>query len=150
MFITVKYGEKEEALFNPNCKTLLLLENIKLRCNCTDDVDVDLSDHEGNVKHLLEAPARYANEVLKGREAFVLVKVEKNDDSQKPNYVPLLNDSEAIDAAFLARLSTKDSSGSGSAKGRKKRGSKDGSKDHKSNRGSGKTTPTLGRKSKQR
>ena len=39
-------------------------------------VDVDLSDHEGNVKHLLEAPAKYANEVLKGRESFVLVKVE--------------------------------------------------------------------------
>ena len=39
-------------------------------------MDVDLSDNEGNVKHLWEAPLRYANEVLKERETLVLVRVE--------------------------------------------------------------------------
>ncbi|KAK2554579.1 hypothetical protein P5673_023805 [Acropora cervicornis] len=37
MFITVKYGDHEEALFNPNCRTLHLLEDIKRRCNCPEN-----------------------------------------------------------------------------------------------------------------
>lgn len=148
MFITVKFGEKEEALFNPYCKTMLLLENIKQRCNCREE-EVDLSDNEGNIKHLSETPLRYASEVLRERESFVLIRVDKNDESHKPNYTPLLIDNEAIDAAFLARLSTKESTGSGSAKGKKKRGSKDGGGNaNKSSRSSGKTTPT--RKSSKR
>ncbi|XP_038065810.1 uncharacterized protein CXorf65 homolog [Patiria miniata] len=150
MFITVRFGEKEEALFNPNCRTLLLLENIKQRCNCAEDVDVDLSDNEGNVKHLLETPLRYANEVLKERETLVLVRVEKNEGNQKPHYVPLLNDVQAIDAAFMARLSTKENLGSGSAKGsRRKNAKKDGTSKSSSRAGAKSTTPT-GRKGSKR
>ncbi|XP_033109991.1 uncharacterized protein CXorf65 homolog isoform X2 [Anneissia japonica] len=144
MFITVRYGEREEALFNPNCKTMLLLENIRQRCRLGEDVEVDLADPEGNVKHLIDASLRYANEVLKDRETFVLIKVE-NDDSRKPSYIPLLNDNEFIDAAFLARLSTRDQSSNGSAKGSRKR--REGNKSNASKKPPKSTTPT-GRKGK--
>ncbi|XP_071958315.1 uncharacterized protein CXorf65 homolog [Antedon mediterranea] len=140
MFITVRYGEREEALFNPNCKTMLLLENIRHRCRLSEDVEVDLADPEGNVKHLIEASLRYANEVLKERETFVLIKVEKDDESRKPSYIPLLNDQEQIDAAFLARLSTREQSSSGSAKGSRKR--RDANKSNTSKRPPKSTTPT--------
>eukprot|EP00057_Strongylocentrotus_purpuratus_P003714 XP_003727204.1 PREDICTED: uncharacterized protein LOC100889490 isoform X2 [Strongylocentrotus purpuratus] len=151
MFITVKYGEKEEALFNPNCKTMLLLEDIKRRCRCSTDVEVDLSDREGNIKHLMESPQRYANEVLKERESFVLIKVEKNDESSKPHYIPLLNDIEAIDAAFLARLSTKENVDltSGKTTGKKKRNSDRGRDSQRGRTGAKSTTPTGRRKQSQ-
>ncbi|XP_071493362.1 uncharacterized protein CXorf65 homolog isoform X1 [Diadema antillarum] len=153
MFITVKYGEKEEALFNPYCKTMLLLEDIKKRCKCSTNVQVDLSDQEGNVKHLTDAPLRYANELLKERESFVLIRVEREDDNQKPQYTPLLNDDQAIDAAFLARLSTKDNLGLHSAKTnmRKKGRSSDRGRDSQRGRtGAKSTTPTGRRKSEKR
>ncbi|XP_054760461.2 uncharacterized protein CXorf65 homolog [Lytechinus pictus] len=153
MFITVKYGEKEEALFNPNCKTMLLLEDIKRRCKCSMGVEVDLSDQEGNIKHLSESPQRYANEVLKERESFVLIKVEKNDVSSKPHYIPLLNDNEAIDAAFLARLSTKEnlSLSSGKTTGKKKsnRNADRGRDSQRGRTGAKSTTPTGRRKQSQ-
>ena len=37
---------------------------------------LDLSDEEGGLKYLHESPARYAHKFLKGREVFVLVKIE--------------------------------------------------------------------------
>lgn len=37
---------------------------------------VDLSDEQGNVKNLIEHGRKYANDVLKPRGTFVLIKVE--------------------------------------------------------------------------
>ncbi|XP_006814985.2 uncharacterized protein LOC102806740 [Saccoglossus kowalevskii] len=112
---------------------MLLLENIKQRCHCAEDVEVDLSDNEGNVKYLnvAESLQKYANEILKERETFVLVRVERLDENSKPQYYPLLND-DTIDASFLAKLSSKDNAGSQSGK-RKKRGDKDGLKTSQAN-----------------
>ncbi|XP_032225871.1 uncharacterized protein CXorf65 homolog isoform X2 [Nematostella vectensis] len=77
MFITVKYGDSQEALFNPNCRTQNLLEDIKRRCLCDKDFVVDLSDELGNVKNLLDHTGNYATDLLKAREKFVLIRVEK-------------------------------------------------------------------------
>ncbi|XP_077990798.1 uncharacterized protein C22orf15-like [Glandiceps talaboti] len=122
MFITVRYGDAEEAIFNPYCRTMLLLENIKQRCRCGEDVEVDLSDNEGNIKYLHSAESlqKYANEILKEREILILVKVERNEDSNKPQYVPLLND-DTIDAAFLAKLSSRENNIASQSSKRKKR-----------------------------
>jgi len=76
MFITVKYGDHEEALFNPNCRTLHLLEDIKRRCNCPENVIIDLSDLRGAVKNLTEHQSSNASEFLNERETFILVQVE--------------------------------------------------------------------------
>ena len=39
-------------------------------------VTLDLSDEDGDIKNLHEFPTQYAHRFLKGREVFVLVKVE--------------------------------------------------------------------------
>ena len=39
-------------------------------------VTVDLSDEDGEIKNLNEFPTQYAHRFLKGREVFVLIKVE--------------------------------------------------------------------------
>ena len=39
-------------------------------------VTLDLSDEDGDIKNLHEFPTQYAHRFLKGREVFVLIKVE--------------------------------------------------------------------------
>ncbi|KAL5262508.1 hypothetical protein ACHWQZ_G008042 [Mnemiopsis leidyi] len=78
MFIKVLYGDNEEALFNPNCRTLLLLEHIKEKVGYQPEIDIDLSDENGFIVHLLRSPPlQYASDVLESRRTFILVKVSK-------------------------------------------------------------------------
>ncbi|KXJ24978.1 uncharacterized protein CXorf65 homolog isoform X1 [Exaiptasia diaphana] len=105
MFITVRYGDGEQTLFNPQCKISALLEDIKRRCKCTKDALVDLSDESGNLKFLVDHPLSYASEILKERESFVLIRIEKKSEDEGSSYTPLLNDISTITAAFLERLS---------------------------------------------
>ncbi|KAJ7392688.1 hypothetical protein OS493_010339 [Desmophyllum pertusum] len=105
MFITVRFGDGEESIFNPNCRTNILLEDIKRRCNCTKDVTVDLSDESGNLKYLANHPMSYATEILKERESFVLIRVEKKGETEGDSYTPMLNDLIIVTPEFLERLS---------------------------------------------
>ncbi|XP_073256270.1 uncharacterized protein CXorf65 homolog [Porites lutea] len=105
MFITVRFGDGEESIFNPNCRTDILLDDIKRRCNCTKDATVDLSDESGNLKFLVNHPLIYATELLKERESFVLIRVEKKGENEGDQYTPMLNDMITVTPAFLERLS---------------------------------------------
>jgi len=105
MFITVRFGDGEESIFNPNCRTNILLEDIKRRCNCTKDATVDLSDESGNLKYLADHPTTYATEILKARESFVLIRVEKKGETEGDSYTPMLNDVIIVTPQFLERLS---------------------------------------------
>jgi len=105
MFITVRYGDSEESIFNPNCRTDILLDDIKRRCNCTKDATVDLSDESGNLKYLVNHPLSYASEILKERESFVLIRVEKKGETEGDSYTPMLNDMITVTPEFLERLS---------------------------------------------
>ncbi|XP_073255421.1 uncharacterized protein CXorf65 homolog isoform X2 [Porites lutea] len=78
MFITVRYGDCQEALFNPNCMTKVLLEDIKKRCRRGREEIIDLSDESGNLKNLLEHKSEYATEILKARHSFILIRVDKH------------------------------------------------------------------------
>lgn len=105
MFITVRFGDGEESIFNPNCRTDILLDDIKRRCNCNKDATVDLCDESGNLKYLVNHPLSYATELLKEREAFVLIRVEKKGETEGDSYTPMLNDIITVTPAFLERLS---------------------------------------------
>lgn len=106
MFITVKYGDHEEALFNPNCRILHLLEDIRRRCNCPENVVIDLSDLRGAVKNLTDHQSSNASEFLNERETFILVRVEKNTTEGRdfPLYTPLLDDEDVLTTDFLESL----------------------------------------------
>lgn len=105
MFITVKYGDHEEALFNPNCRILHLLEDIKRRCNCAENAVIDLSDLQGAVKNLTDHQASNGSEFLNERETFILVRVEKNiEGGEFPLYTPLLDDEDVLTKDFLESL----------------------------------------------
>ncbi|XP_070578987.1 uncharacterized protein [Ptychodera flava] len=52
MFITVKYGDDKSEIFNPNCLNVILLHNIRERCDCDDEGDGD-GDEEKYTYHPL-------------------------------------------------------------------------------------------------
>ncbi|XP_053308088.1 uncharacterized protein CXorf65 homolog [Spea bombifrons] len=104
MFITVLYGDNEEALFNLNCKVQLLLESMKSCCHPESEGDVDLADESGQVKNLLDNQQLYASEILAERETYVLLAVTKTVGSTDAIFTPLLNDEGIVNPKFLAKL----------------------------------------------
>ncbi|CAH3105066.1 unnamed protein product [Porites lobata] len=110
MFITVRYGDCQEALFNPNCMTKVLLEDIKKRCRRGREEIIDLSDESGNLKNLLEHKSEYATEILKARHSFILIRVDKKEGDEISTYTPLLNDIKTITSTFLQHLTRPQSS----------------------------------------
>jgi len=106
MFIKVLYGDNEEALFNPNCRTLLLLEHIKETVGYQPEIDIDLSDENGFIVHLLRSPPlQYASDVLESRRTFILVKVSKNEDGTE-SVEPMLNNLRANRPNAFERLTS--------------------------------------------
>ncbi|XP_041377638.1 uncharacterized protein LOC121390008 [Gigantopelta aegis] len=102
-FIVVKYGDDQEALFNPWCSTQTLVDWIRRKCECPKDVVIDLVDLDGQVKNLSGSSEEYANELVTGRETYILIHVEKADNG--PNrYIPLLNNIEKINPELMIKL----------------------------------------------
>nr|XP_002120558.1 uncharacterized protein C22orf15-like [Ciona intestinalis] len=94
LFITVRYGENKEELFNPHCKSLLLLECIREKCRCGDEAILDLVDEAGNVSNISDKEnlTEYASQYLEGRRKYVLIKVIRstNVDTEPHKYESLL------------------------------------------------------------
>ncbi|XP_076442906.1 uncharacterized protein CXorf65 homolog [Babylonia areolata] len=88
MFVTVRYGENQTKIFNADCKNEILLENIKMQCDCPHNEAVEVSDEHGVVKNLRNFPTEYGSDFLKGRETLVLLTVQNGAD--KPVFTPLL------------------------------------------------------------
>jgi len=110
MFITVRFGDCQEALFNPNCMIKVLLEDIKKRCRRNREELIDLSDESGNLKNLLDHKTEYATDLLKARHSFILIRLEKKQGEDLFTYTPLLNDTRTITSTFLQHLTRPQSS----------------------------------------
>nr|XP_015192927.1 PREDICTED: uncharacterized protein CXorf65-like [Lepisosteus oculatus] len=123
MFITVLHGDNEQTLFNTDCKTITLLDSIKLRCHCASKAEVDLADESGQVRNLLQHRQRYASELLDEREEFILVSVSWPSGSHQPVYTPMLQDEDLLSSRFLAKLGSKGEPRTGGNKTRMKRAS---------------------------
>ncbi|CAH1790137.1 unnamed protein product [Owenia fusiformis] len=106
MFITVRFGDHQTAIFNPNCRTYNLLSHIKEKCECNTAVDIELCDPQGNVKFLRDIPDKSASDVLPKRENFILLQVEKTE-AGLVKYKPLIQDKDVLTDEFLKRLSKK-------------------------------------------
>ncbi|XP_071178686.1 uncharacterized protein CXorf65 homolog [Mytilus edulis] len=104
-FIIVKYGDGEEALFNPWCTSHTLMEWIRRKCRCDDDIIIDLVDLEGQVKNLSGRSKEYANEVVNGRETYILIRVERCHDG-KFLYTSLLNNLEEYNSDLMVKLNS--------------------------------------------
>ncbi|KAH9523792.1 hypothetical protein Btru_047041 [Bulinus truncatus] len=98
MFVTVRFGDDKEHIFNPYCRNDIFLKCIKLQCHCKPEDVIDVSDERGMIKYLRSHPNDYAKDYLKARECLVLLSISTNDerssdedDSIKPAaYRPLL------------------------------------------------------------
>ncbi|KAK3592655.1 hypothetical protein CHS0354_034732 [Potamilus streckersoni] len=100
-FIIVKYGDNQEAIFNPWCTSHNLLEWIRRKCNCEDDVVLDLVDQEGQVLNLAGRLKDYACQLVSGRETYILIRVERQSDNGALHYTSLLNNLEDINPDLM-------------------------------------------------
>ncbi|XP_032820536.1 uncharacterized protein CXorf65 homolog isoform X1 [Petromyzon marinus] len=106
MFVIVKYGERQQALFNPSCQARLLLRSIRIKLGCDPDAELELCDEMGQLKHVSAWPERLASELLAERETLVAVRVFREGDQL--TYRPLLDDPDIVNPKFIARLSSRD------------------------------------------
>ncbi|XP_076434852.1 uncharacterized protein CXorf65 homolog [Babylonia areolata] len=103
-FIIVKYGDNQEAIFNPWCSSHTLLEWIRRKCQCDEDIILDLVDLEGQVRNLPSSTEEYASDYVTGRETYILIRVDKQDDSGRNRYVSLLNNLDEINPDLMVKL----------------------------------------------
>ncbi|XP_028396169.1 uncharacterized protein LOC114520145 isoform X1 [Dendronephthya gigantea] len=106
MFITVKFGDDREELFNPHCKVCSLLDNIKQRCDLLQEDEIDLSDQTGIRKNLSLTPTDYAIKHMEERDVLILVKIERFSGSLDETCVPLLHSLQG-NKDFLENLNQK-------------------------------------------
>jgi len=104
-FVTVKFSKDQSLLFNPNCKILVLLDDIKKRCKCPDNAIIEVSDTKGEIKHLQEHLDDYATSLLKGRETLILLEIKTNEETKELRYVPLLKNVKKLYPGAYERLS---------------------------------------------
>ena len=95
-FITVRYGQNEEKILNPNCLSAVLLSHIKKSCGFETLLEpIDLCSAEtGEVVDLISKPKEYAKKYLEPRGSYVLLKVIGDDSEESSStFVSLLESS---------------------------------------------------------
>ncbi|XP_065055194.1 uncharacterized protein LOC135683769 isoform X2 [Rhopilema esculentum] len=98
-------ADNQKALFNPNCKTAVLLDDIKKRCQCHDASILDVSDEKGEIKYLQDHIQDYATEILKGREILILLEMSTNKETKEVTYLPLLKNMKKLYPNVIERWS---------------------------------------------
>lgn len=104
-FITVRYGQNEEKILNPNCLSSVLLSHIRKACGFETLLEsIDLCSAEsGEVVDLLSKPKEYAKKYLEPRGIYILIKVAGDDSEESTaTFVSLLESSNIkISSNFL-------------------------------------------------
>ncbi|XP_052802053.1 uncharacterized protein CXorf65 homolog [Mya arenaria] len=105
-FIIVKYGENEEALFNPWCTSYTLMEWIRKKCNCDEEITIDLVDLDGQVTNLSGRAKDYAHELVNPRGIYILIRVDRLPDNGQFHYTSLLNNLEETNPELMVKLNS--------------------------------------------
>ncbi|WAR11449.1 hypothetical protein MAR_025629 [Mya arenaria] len=86
VYITVRYGESQREIFNPNCKTNVLLKSIKTKCKCDREADIELSDEsetDSDNPHILYKPLLQTDDGVLSDEFLARLAVKGNETQQK-------------------------------------------------------------------
>ncbi|XP_064628873.1 uncharacterized protein CXorf65 homolog [Lineus longissimus] len=97
MFITLRFGDDDKLLVNPNCACKNILEFIREKCDCDKSALVDLCDENGCVKYLHEQPEMdLASDIIQDKATYIPLVVEKNEDQTIKKFHPLLQNCKAV------------------------------------------------------
>ena len=121
MFITVRSGNDERLIFNPDCHVANLLDNMKQRFNIEniEYTHLDLCDESGIAKDLPKYLRAYGSRLLTSPGTYVLVErrryptaveesgnVEAESEENRPMetvYTSLLKNADVLIPGFLPR-----------------------------------------------
>ncbi|XP_063717301.1 uncharacterized protein CXorf65 homolog [Symsagittifera roscoffensis] len=106
-FVVVRFGDNKELMANTDCMVCNLVDYLKIHTE-NYEFELDLASEQGELRGISQE-GRYfeqAAQFLQDRESLVLVRVERMGEQMKNKvrYLPLLNDSLIINAAFLTNL----------------------------------------------
>ncbi len=68
--------------------------------------EIDLADLNGDVKHLLDNKDQFAINLVKERETYVLIKVDRKTADSKPVYAPILISEKIAIEDFINKLNS--------------------------------------------
>ncbi|KAM9468756.1 uncharacterized protein C22orf15-like isoform 2-T2 [Clarias gariepinus] len=104
MFITVLHGDNQRSLFTIQCKTVVLLDCIKVKCGCQHEAEIDLANLNGEVMNLPQRQSAVASSILCQREEYILISISRPSNASKPVYTSLLHNYDLHDPQSLAKL----------------------------------------------
>ncbi|MCJ8739987.1 hypothetical protein PDJAM_G00053760 [Pangasius djambal] len=104
MFITVLHGDNQRSLFNTQCKIVVLLDWIKVKCGCDHEAEIDLANLDGQVMNLPHHHSAVASDVLGQREEYILISISRTSDPSNPVHTSLLHNYDLHDPQGLAKL----------------------------------------------
>ncbi|XP_009862230.2 uncharacterized protein LOC104266815 [Ciona intestinalis] len=74
MFITVRFGNNQEEIFNPNCQVIHLIDAIKRKCVVNLDQWIDLTDESGLLINISsQRDDETALDILPVKQTYILV-----------------------------------------------------------------------------
>ncbi|XP_047676621.1 uncharacterized protein CXorf65 homolog isoform X1 [Tachysurus fulvidraco] len=101
MFITVLHGDNQRSLFNTQCKTVVLLDWIKVKCGCEHEAEIDLANLKGQVMNLPHQQFAVASDVLGQREEYILISISRTSNPSIPVHTSLLHNYDLPDPQCL-------------------------------------------------
>ncbi|XP_060754035.1 uncharacterized protein CXorf65 homolog [Neoarius graeffei] len=104
MFITVLHGDKQRSLFNTQCKTIVLLDWIKVKCGCEQEAEIDLANLNGQVMNLPHHKSTPASDRLRQREEYILISISRTNDPSNPVHTSLLRNHDLHNPQCLSKL----------------------------------------------
>jgi hypothetical protein len=126
MLVLVRYGDNRELLVNSWCKISAFFDYVRKVSELELDTELDLCDSKGEIMRMAEQTDLFANQFLKEKEKYILLKVERKifefmvknffqdfdilnlktgkSYDMKPVYTPLLSNDILLNDNFLSKL----------------------------------------------
>jgi hypothetical protein len=126
MLVLVRYGDNRELLVNSWCKISVFFDYVRKMSEMEfeTELELDLCDSKGEIMRMAEQAYLCANNFLKEKEKYILLRVERKVFDQvifslwnhlnnsltgrlydaKPLYTPLLNNDTLVNDNFLSKL----------------------------------------------
>ncbi|XP_057206094.1 uncharacterized protein CXorf65 homolog [Triplophysa rosa] len=103
MFVYIKHGENDHFIVNTYCPVTFLMQHIRAKLGLAESELIDLCDKQGAMTCLFlpQNTQKWAHELLKPRESFIVCSVNRTSDGAYSSVTSLLS---GVDSALLESL----------------------------------------------
>ncbi|XP_044739874.1 uncharacterized protein LOC123301203 [Chrysoperla carnea] len=96
---------ERDLMVNLNCPIRLLMEYVRVKANIPVEIDFDLFDEMGNLKHTFDAPVqKMASKILFPKAIYFIVILPKNEIGIVLKPTILINRGSRLNADYVTRI----------------------------------------------